>query len=83
MKLKNTENLLITKVIRVLIADDHALIREGLQRILATCDDMILAGEASDGLQVMDKIRHEDWDVLVLDMSMPGRSGVELIKQIK
>jgi len=83
MKLKNTENLVITKVIRVLIADDHALIREGLQRILATCDDMILAGEANDGLDVLEKIRNGEWDVLVLDMSMPGRSGVELIKQIK
>jgi len=71
------------KMIRVLIADDHALIREGLQRILATSGDMILAGEACDGLQVLDKIRHGDWDVLVLDMSMPGRSGVELIKQLK
>ncbi|MEI7429799.1 MAG: response regulator transcription factor [Betaproteobacteria bacterium] len=70
-------------MIRVLIADDHALIREGLQRILATSNDMILAGEACDGLEVLEKIRHGDWDVLVLDMSMPGRSGVELIKQIK
>jgi len=70
-------------MIRVLIADDHALIREGLKRILATSSDMILAGEASDGLEVLEQIRHGEWDVLVLDMSMPGRSGVELIKQIK
>ena len=70
-------------MIRVLIADDHTLMREGLKQILATSGDMIVAGEACDGLQALGMVRSAEWDVLLLDMSMPGRSGVELIKQIK
>ena len=70
-------------MIRVLIADDHTLMRDGLKQILATAGDMVVAGEASDGIQTIDQVRGGDWDLLLLDMSMPGRSGVELIKQIK
>jgi two-component system invasion response regulator UvrY len=70
-------------MIRVLIADDHTLMREGLKQILATSGDMIVAGEACDGLQALSMVRNAEWDVLLLDMSMPGRSGVDLIKLIK
>ncbi|MBK7422270.1 MAG: response regulator transcription factor [Propionivibrio sp.] len=70
-------------MIRILIADDHTLMRDGLKQILATAGDMVVAGEASDGFQTIDQVRGGDWDLLLLDMSMPGRSGVELIKQIK
>ena len=57
--------------------------RDGLKRILATAGDMIVAGEACDGFQTLESVRSGEWDLLLLDMSMPGRSGVELIKQIK
>jgi len=70
-------------MIRILIADDHTLMRDGLKQILSTADDMIVAGEARDGLQTLDRLRSGKWDLLLLDMSMPGRSGVELIKQIR
>jgi DNA-binding NarL/FixJ family response regulator len=70
-------------MIRVLIADDHTLMRDGLKQILATAGDMQVAGEASDGFQTLERVRGGDWDLLLLDMSMPGRSGIELIKQIK
>lgn len=70
-------------MIRVLIADDHTILRDGLKQILAECADMKVGGEAENGFEVLKKIREEDWDVLVLDMSMPGRSGIELIKQVK
>ena len=70
-------------MIRILIADDHTLMRDGLKKILATAGDMRVAGEASDGSQTMDRVRNGHWDLLLLDMSMPGRSGVDLIKQIK
>lgn len=70
-------------MIRILIADDHTLMRDGLKQILASAGDMVVAGEASDGLQTLDRVRGDDWDLLLLDMSMPGRSGVELIRQIK
>lgn len=70
-------------MIRILIADDHTLMREGLKRILATAGDMLVAGEASDGFQTLERVREGEWDLLLLDMSMPGRSGIELIKQVK
>lgn len=70
-------------MIRILIADDHGLMRDGLKQILATAGDMIVAGEACDGFQTLDKVRSGEWDLLLLDISMPGRSGVELIKQIR
>jgi two-component system invasion response regulator UvrY len=67
----------------VLVADDHAIIRDGLRKIMADTDDLQVAGEAADGHAVVDQVRARDWDLLVLDMSMPGRSGLELIKQLK
>jgi DNA-binding NarL/FixJ family response regulator len=70
-------------MIRILIADDHTLMRDGLKQILASAGDMVVAGEACDGMQTLDRIRNGELDLLLLDMSMPGRSGVELIKQIK
>jgi len=70
-------------MIHILIADDHTLMREGLKQILAASDDVVVAGEACDGFQALDMIRNGTWDLLLLDMSMPGKSGVELIKQIK
>lgn len=70
-------------MIRILIADDHTLMREGLKQILASAGDMVVAGEASDGFQTLERVRDGEWDVLLLDMSMPGRSGIELIKQVK
>ncbi|MEW5890521.1 MAG: response regulator transcription factor [Pseudomonadota bacterium] len=70
-------------MIRVLLADDHAIVRDGIKQILADTDDLVPAGEAVNGNEVLDKVREGDWDVLVLDISMPGRGGLELIKQIK
>lgn len=70
-------------VTRILIVDDHALLREGIKHILSEYSDLVVAGEADNGLDALIKVRAEDWDVVVLDMSMPGKSGIELIKQIK
>jgi two-component system invasion response regulator UvrY len=69
--------------IQVLIADDHAIIRDGLKKILADTDDMEVSGEAMNGAVALDKIRERDWGLVVLDLSMPGRNGIELIKLIK
>lgn len=68
-------------MIRVLIADDHAIIRDGLKQIIAF-SGMEVAGEAGDGDDVLQKVRTLQFDVLVLDMSMPGKSGIALIQQI-
>jgi DNA-binding NarL/FixJ family response regulator len=69
--------------IEVLIADDHAIIRDGLKKILADTDDMVVAGEAMSGSLALEMVRERDWGLVVLDLSMPGRSGIELIKLIK
>ncbi len=69
--------------IQVLVADDHAIIRDGLKKILADTSDLEVAGEAANGGAALEKVRERDWGVVVLDMSMPGRSGLELIKLMK
>ena len=68
---------------RIVIADDHAIVREGLKRIVSTVPDLELVGEAANGTEVMERVRQLAFDVLVLDLSMPGRSGMELIKLVK
>ncbi|MFY9327347.1 MAG: response regulator transcription factor [Georgfuchsia sp.] len=69
-------------MIRIVIADDHAMVREGLKQVLSAAADLVVAGEAQNGIEVMQCVRELDFEVLVLDLSMPGRSGPELIKQV-
>ena len=66
-------------MIRLVLADDHAIVRDGLKQILAAAGDFEIAGEARDGHEVMARVRDLDFDVLVLDLSMPGKCGIELI----
>ena len=70
-------------MIRVVIADDHQILREGLKQLLLAAGDLDVVGEAGDGHEVLERVRTLGFDVLLLDMSMPGNSGVELIKQVK
>ena len=70
-------------MIRIVIADDHAIVRAGLKRIVDSADDLQVVGEAADGTEVVERVREIDFDVLVLDLSMPGRSGMELIRLVK
>jgi DNA-binding NarL/FixJ family response regulator len=70
-------------MIRVLLADDHAVVRAGLREILADTGDILVAGEATNGQEVLARVRDHDYDLAVLDMSMPGRNGIELIKLVK
>ena len=70
-------------MIRVVIADDHTIVREGLRQLLQASVDFDIVSEARDGHEVMQRVRELDFDVLLLDMSMPGKSGMELIKQVK
>lgn len=70
-------------MIRVFIADDHAMVRGGLRQIIATCCDMQVAGEAPDGNSVLSGLKCTECDLLLLDMTMPGVSGIELIQKLK
>ena len=69
-------------MIRIVVADDHAIVREGLKRIVSSINDMEVAGEAADSAEVMQHVRTLAFDVLMLDLSMPGRSGMELVRQV-
>jgi len=68
---------------RVLIADDHAVVRQGLKQILASDPDVVVTGEARNGNEAIELARTVDWDVAVLDYSMPGPNGLDLLNEIK
>lgn len=70
-------------MIRVFIVDDHEIIRQGLKMILKEAPDLTVVGEAVDGNEALKKLRTAECDVLVLDMNMPGKSGIELLTEIK
>jgi DNA-binding NarL/FixJ family response regulator len=70
-------------MIRILIADDHAIVRGGLKQIIATTADIVVSGEAAQGSEVVDKLRTCEIDLLLLDMTMPGISGVDLIRRVR
>ena len=70
-------------MIRIVIADDHTIVREGLRQLLGGAGDFEIVGEARDGVETMQRVRELDFDVLLLDMSMPGRSGMDLIRQVR
>src|SRR5713226_1015174 len=70
-------------MIKTLIADDHAVVRRGLKQILPETPDIVASGEASDSCEVLDLVRKHNWDVLLLDISMPGRSGLDILREIK
>jgi two-component system invasion response regulator UvrY len=71
------------KEVRILIADDHPIVREGFKQVISETPDMIVADEASNGQEVMKLIRKNEYDLVLLDISMPGRSGLEVLKELK
>ena len=70
-------------MIRLLIADDHRIFRQGLARLLADHADLVVAAQAADCSEVVDVLRAQPIDVLILDLSMPGRGGIEMISHAK
>jgi len=70
-------------MIKILVADDHAVVREGLKRIIAETADLVVAGEASNGQEVLEKVQSGHWDVVLLDISMPGRGGLDVLRQLR
>ena len=70
-------------MIKILIADDHTIVREGLKQILAETVDMVVGGEATNGQEVLEHVRREDWDLVLLDLAMPGKDGLDTLKELK
>jgi len=70
-------------MLRILIADDHPIVRQGLRQTIAETTDMVVADEASNGQEVLSKVRASHYDVVLLDISMPGRSGVDILRELK
>jgi DNA-binding NarL/FixJ family response regulator len=70
-------------MIKILIADDHAVVREGLKQIISETSDMRVTDEANNGQEVLNKVSEQHYDVVLLDITMPGRSGLDVLKQLK
>ena len=70
-------------MIRIVVADDHTIVREGLKQVLHAASDLTVVGEAQNGHEVLARVRELEFDVLLLDMSMPGRAGMDLIRQVR
>lgn len=69
--------------LRVLIADDHAIVRQGLRQILSDTEDLEVAGEADNGVAAIQLARQQPWDVMLMDVSMPDRNGIDALKIIR
>jgi DNA-binding NarL/FixJ family response regulator len=70
-------------MIKIVIADDHTIVREGLRRVVSGVDDIDVVGEATNGREVLEWVRKGGFDLLLLDLSMPDHSGVDFIKRLK
>lgn len=70
-------------MIRVLVAEDHAIVREGIKQLIGLAKDLEVAGEAANGEQLMEALRHTPCEVVLLDISMPGVNGLEAIPRIR
>jgi DNA-binding NarL/FixJ family response regulator len=70
-------------MIKIIIADDHAVVRTGLKQIIESDPNLRVTGEASSGFELLEKIQEGNYDVVLLDISMPGKDGLETLKEIK
>lgn len=68
---------------RILVVDDHTIVREGLKRILADAPELRVAGEAASGTEAIKLVREGRWDVMLLDVSLPGANGLEVLRAVK
>ena len=69
-------------MIKILIADDHAIVREGLKQILSQTPDMVVVAEASNGQEALDKLARNNIDLIILDISMPGKDGLDVLSEV-
>ena len=73
----------MSMVKRIIIADDHMIFREGLKQVIAMAPNMVVADEASSGQELLQKVQENDFDLVVLDISMPGRNGLDTLVELK
>ncbi|HRK33947.1 MAG TPA: response regulator transcription factor, partial [Candidatus Hydrogenedentes bacterium] len=71
-----------TKTWRIIVADDHVVVRKGILQVLQSAEDLRVEGEAGSGAELLEQLRKETWDALVLDLHMPGVSGMDLLRQV-
>jgi two-component system, NarL family, invasion response regulator UvrY len=69
--------------LKIIITDDHRIVRAGIKQIVEDCPEMAPADEANDGQELLAKVRKNHYDAILLDLSMPGRDGLEILKQLK
>jgi len=82
LRLTLSENL-ETQLKRIIIADDHAVVRTGLQMILDETTDLCMCGEASNGYELLEKLKTDNYDLVILDISMPGKDTIDVLKEIQ
>ncbi|MCK5576991.1 MAG: response regulator transcription factor, partial [Dehalococcoidales bacterium] len=70
-------------MLKILIADDHPIVRQGIKQIMADTTDMVVAGEASNGQEMLNAVRKKSYDVILLDIAMPGPNIMDILKQLK
>ena len=70
-------------MLKILVADDHPVVRQGIMRIIEDTPDMNVAGEAENGIEVLRQVKEKDFDLILLDISMPGRDGLEIVRELK
>jgi two-component system, NarL family, invasion response regulator UvrY len=70
-------------MIKVFIADDHAVVRRGIKQILSEDEEIKVVGEASNAAEILEQLYDKEWDVLILDITMPGKNGLDVMIEIK
>jgi two-component system, NarL family, invasion response regulator UvrY len=70
-------------MLRILVTDDHPVVRQGIMRIIEDTPDMKVTGEAESGYELLRKIKEQDYDLILMDISMPGSDGLEVIREVK
>lgn len=70
-------------MLKILIGDDHPVFLKGLRQLIAETSDMVVTGEAANGWEVLSKVRDGNYDILLLDITMPGQNGIDVLGQLK